>query len=177
MGVTLAVFTCLANPRPQNEEVAPLIQELGTDLLTILQASPLQSWNTLVRGGVNLPRFIRVLSSGLIGCYFGDDDSILDQLLRTIRQATSQLLMRLGLNGCPHYNRFSVVDSRVSIGHKTSVNIFHCFLCVSDEWYHLITSSYNSKYTIKQGPCLNLPATLDKYDVSKQSSSQQKFFL
>jgi hypothetical protein len=42
----------LVNLQPQGETVLPLIRNLGAELLTILRASPVQSWDTLVRGGL-----------------------------------------------------------------------------------------------------------------------------
>ena len=53
VGFASDALTRLANLQPHDETVPPLIQDLRAHLLTILKAPPVQSWDTLVRGGLS----------------------------------------------------------------------------------------------------------------------------
>ena len=52
VGFAMDALNRLANLQREDEAVVPPIRLLKAELLTILRASPIQSWDTLVRGGL-----------------------------------------------------------------------------------------------------------------------------
>lgn len=53
VGFAMDALNRLANLRPDDEEVSPLVSDLQANLLAILGKSPMQCWEALVRGGLN----------------------------------------------------------------------------------------------------------------------------
>ena len=53
VGFAMDALNRLANLGPQDEEVEPLISHLQANIPAILRESPMQSWETLVRGGLS----------------------------------------------------------------------------------------------------------------------------
>jgi hypothetical protein len=54
VGFAMDALNRLANLRPEDEEALPLVIDLQKNLPEILEGSPLQSWEALVRGGLNV---------------------------------------------------------------------------------------------------------------------------
>jgi hypothetical protein len=54
VGFAMDALNRLANLRPEDEEALPLVIDLQKNLPKILEGSPLQSWEALVRGGLNV---------------------------------------------------------------------------------------------------------------------------
>ena len=53
VGFAVDALNRLANMCPEEGNVLPLVSDLRTNLLTILGESPVHSWETLVRGGLD----------------------------------------------------------------------------------------------------------------------------
>ena len=53
VGFAMDALNRLANLQPSDETAASLIKDLQANLLTTLKESPVQSWESLVRGGLS----------------------------------------------------------------------------------------------------------------------------
>jgi hypothetical protein len=53
VGFAMDALNRLAHLPPEDEKALPLLRELQTDLPTILSQSPVQAWESLLRGGLH----------------------------------------------------------------------------------------------------------------------------